>query len=224
MKLKRILSIPIFSVIFVVGFVYYITVFIFIEDCYGLSSPEGSWKAMIFTLLGALFSFSFCVCVLTDPGGVPSQFLPDMEENPVSDQENKTTAVQQRHCDKCSTYKPPRAHHCRVCRRCVLRMDHHCVWINNCVGLRNYKAFVVLVVYATITCAYSLITILCCALRKDWDFSGRMPLKIFYITSGMMVLGLTLTMGTLLSWHIYLMARNMTTIEVTSSYTVTYIL
>lgn len=27
-----------------------------------------------------------------------------------------------RYCQKCSHYKPPRAHHCRVCKRCVLRM------------------------------------------------------------------------------------------------------
>jgi hypothetical protein len=31
-----------------------------------------------------------------------------------------------RFCKKCSHYKPPRSHHCRVCDRCVLRMDHHC--------------------------------------------------------------------------------------------------
>ena len=27
-----------------------------------------------------------------------------------------------RYCQKCRAYKPPRAHHCRVCQRCVLRM------------------------------------------------------------------------------------------------------
>ncbi|KAL3523490.1 hypothetical protein ACH5RR_016324 [Cinchona calisaya] len=213
MKLSRILSIPVFSVIFVVGFVYYVTIFIFIEDCFGLNSLEGSRNAMIFTFFAFLLLFSFFVCVLTDPGGVPSGFVPDVEESLLSNQENKNSRVYQRHCDKCSAHKPPRAHHCRVCRRCILRMDHHCVWINNCVGHRNYKSFVVLVFYATIASGYSLIMILNCALQKDLDFSGKMPLKIFYITCGLMILGLTLTLGTLLSWHIYLISRNMTTIE-----------
>uniref|UniRef100_A0A3P9P9S0 Palmitoyltransferase n=1 Tax=Poecilia reticulata TaxID=8081 RepID=A0A3P9P9S0_POERE len=30
-------------------------------------------------------------------------------------------------CSRCEIYRPPRAHHCRVCQRCIRRMDHHCV-------------------------------------------------------------------------------------------------
>ena len=28
-------------------------------------------------------------------------------------------------CKKCHVSRPARSHHCSICRRCVLRMDHH---------------------------------------------------------------------------------------------------
>lgn len=29
-------------------------------------------------------------------------------------------------CTKCDIMRPPRAHHCKICQKCVLRFDHHC--------------------------------------------------------------------------------------------------
>lgn len=36
--------------------------------------------------------------------------------------------------------------HCRACDKCVIGFDHHCVWLNCCIGLRNYKQFFSLLV------------------------------------------------------------------------------
>jgi palmitoyltransferase ZDHHC2/15/20 len=44
-------------------------------------------------------------------------------------------------CEFCDKFKFERTSHCRVCNICVLRRDHHCVWIGNCVGLNNNQYF-----------------------------------------------------------------------------------
>jgi ribosomal protein L40E len=32
-------------------------------------------------------------------------------------------------CLKCHARRPPRAHHCKVCQKCVVRYDHHCKYV-----------------------------------------------------------------------------------------------
>jgi hypothetical protein len=44
-------------------------------------------------------------------------------------------------CEPCRNWRPARAHHCSRCKRCVLLMDHHCVWIGQCVGANNLRYF-----------------------------------------------------------------------------------
>lgn len=57
-------------------------------------------------------------------------------------------------CATCHLLKPPRSKHCSICKTCVARMDHHCVWMNNCLGRGNYRWFLALLLSATVLIAY----------------------------------------------------------------------
>ena len=47
-------------------------------------------------------------------------------------------------CRTCHFEKPARSKHCKICKVCIVRQDHHCIWINNCVGYGNYHWFMLI--------------------------------------------------------------------------------
>jgi hypothetical protein len=54
-----------------------------------------------------------------------------------------------RFCIVCAKFKPERSHHCRQTGKCVLKMDHFCNWLSNCIGYKNYKFFLVFILYSS---------------------------------------------------------------------------
>ncbi|OMP88537.1 Palmitoyltransferase swf1 [Diplodia seriata] len=57
-------------------------------------------------------------------------------------------------CRTCHLPKPARSKHCPICKTCVARMDHHCIWVNNCVGRENYRWFLALLLSTTLVLLY----------------------------------------------------------------------
>lgn len=120
-----------------------------------------------------------------------------------------------RYCKKCRTVKPDRTHHCSTCGRCVLKMDHHCPWLATCVGLHNYKPFLLFLVYTSLFCW------LCFFVSGSWVWAAilddermREGMKVIN-TILLAVLGgiIGLVLSAFTGWHVYLAVTGQTTIE-----------
>merc|ERR1719191_358219 len=119
---------------------------------------------------------------------------------------------ERRYCKWCGKYKPDRCHHCRVCRTCILKMDHHCPWIYNCVGFRNHKYFFLLLLYAVIACnlvAFTMFESVQRSVDANAPFLSMFALLFGETLSSFLAILVTCFFG----FHIWLMMKAMTTIE-----------
>ncbi|KAL7342987.1 zf-DHHC-domain-containing protein [Rhodotorula toruloides] len=115
------------------------------------------WRILApFNALLALVFLNYGLTARTDPGTVPQGWEPDWRLVEAGQVEVNKRTGGPRFCRTCRVYKPPRAHHCRQCGRCILRMDHHCPWVNNCVGHHNYAHFLRFLFFVDVACSYHL--------------------------------------------------------------------
>lgn len=69
--------------------------------------------------------------MVTDPGAVPREATPlpedeggGLEEGTGADGQGDGGGNRRvrKYCRRCNGFKPPRAHHCSICRRCIIKM------------------------------------------------------------------------------------------------------
>jgi len=133
-------------------------------------------------VLSYLMMVSFPLASFTNPGIIPRN-----DKMPSEVQEHKNLqglpnprylringrTVKQKFCHTCLIFRPPRSKHCLYCDNCVLRFDHHCTWLGNCVGLHNYKYFVCLIYCATIFLFECIIVVFCVFNQTASSTSGN---------------------------------------------------
>ena len=181
----------------------------------------------LFFLFNSLYNYYKCVTTSpgypptsgeVEEGGESSALSNKLWNNPGTlDDEDEIRRIRYKQrtygvCGKCERIRPPRTHHCSVCKCCVLKMDHHCPWIYNCVGYRNPKYFYLFLLHVFLVDVFFVSTCWAPAMsafRAPMADPARPWLIMTFLTAGI----LCIAIGVFLAFHTYLILRNMTTIE-----------
>jgi len=199
---------PVLFIIAIVSWAYFVYVVMLQAPLFVQKPFCTTLELLGFHILFAFFLVSYFRTVITNPGEIPQDF-PEEGENVILERTEEGTL---RECVKCKKKKPDRSHHCSICGKCTLKMDHHCPWVNNCVGFRNYKFFVLFLTYTVVLCLYvaftSLPWILANAFVKEIGGYNIQIVMLFFVTS-------VFSLGILLFsiQHYRLILVNVTTIE-----------
>lgn len=125
--------------------------------------PPSYGHLVLFETLFILTVVSHLRTVFTDPGVVPRGKPDDQTQHHIMYQNYPIAPFPQQppntnicKAPDCLSVRPDRAHHCSTCKRCIRKMDHHCPWVNNCIGERNQKFFVLFTLFTFLTALHAL--------------------------------------------------------------------
>lgn len=184
-----------------------------------------------FNLLWLMSIWSYLRTQCSDPGMVPDrwhQFVQSTAGIQVVTSHHAWQPGRATTCKKCGgRARPERAHHCSICRICVLRMDHHCPWIGNCIGFRNYKFFLLLGLYSCVSCffafASALPELVYCATGwcmgatnadgRAWRYHWSSVEGALFLGMGVAALAVFVLLCLMLASHLPLAFQNLTSIE-----------
>ncbi|XP_077063015.1 palmitoyltransferase ZDHHC12-A [Siphateles boraxobius] len=182
---------------------------------------------VMFSALVLLSVLLYFTVSLMDPGFVLSDndtkgasVVCDEELEKMIPQEQ--SSLKQRRCGFCFLLQPMRARHCRTCKRCVRRFDHHCPWIDNCVGERNHRWFLLYLCVQFAAVCWALQAawsgVVFTASWQEWFSRNGFLLGAIGVTGVFSVVVLLL-----LCIHLYLASANTTTWEFMSRHRIVYL-
>jgi hypothetical protein len=143
---------------------------------------------------------------------------------------NPTSAENQIYCHLCETRVHSSSKHCTHCRKCIVRFDHHCKWLNTCIGAKNYGYFLLVLTSIGVLTSISLALSISFLIESFADLNGiearirhgerrndyvltTIGVQTVSVISTALLLPLVLLVYQLAGFHAMLLYRGLTTYD-----------
>ncbi|KAK1118512.1 hypothetical protein K0M31_014823 [Melipona bicolor] len=132
----------------------WIVILIIVVNTFAILTPllEPNLRPVFSIVIAAIFLTHICshlTVLLLDPADPRVRSQPTNKVLPEFDRQKHSHVIENGRCHLCNiTTESKRTKHCSICNKCIVRFDHHCKWLNNCIGARNYRAFLVCLISA----------------------------------------------------------------------------
>uniref|UniRef100_A0A673GPG2 Palmitoyltransferase n=1 Tax=Sinocyclocheilus rhinocerous TaxID=307959 RepID=A0A673GPG2_9TELE len=224
--------IPVLFISLIVAWSYYAYVVLLCIDTIE-NMGEKIVYVLVYHVLFIMFVWSYWQTIFTKPMNPLKEFhlshsdkeLLEREDRRESQQEilrriakdlpiyTRTMSGAIRYCDRCLLLKPDRCHHCSACDMCILKMDHHCPWVNNCVGFANYKFFMLFLAYSLLYCLFVTATDLQYFIQF-WtnglpDTQAKFHIMFLFFAASTF----SVSLAFLFAYHCWLVCKNRSTLE-----------
>ncbi|WFD32076.1 protein S-acyltransferase [Malassezia sp. CBS 17886] len=112
--------------------------------------------------------------------------------------------------------KPERAHHCRTCKACVLKYDHHCPWINQCVGVGNERYFILFMLWFAVGTAFYCVAgwpLARSIMWAEYEWPSQTVPRILFLVIYALCAVMGFAVLILACWHLAMVMRGETSVE-----------
>ncbi|CAF0806712.1 unnamed protein product [Rotaria sordida] len=202
--------------------------------CVNISTHPWQWLSIVISSIIILpFLIAFIILTFLDP---VEDAVINQSHGPKANFDRRVHqhVITNFYCNICEVHVTANAKHCSSCNKCIYSFDHHCIWLNTCIGGKNYRLFFSMLILIVLGTLFIFLNSLLQFIGTFQDTSSRINLKPYYsidqyailmipsskiafqvisaIVAAISLISCGMT-GYLLAFHIYLCYNHITTYD-----------
>lgn len=144
-------------------------------------SPMAIIAILLYTIIFFFLIVSYFGIIIQGPGYLPFDYAIHHKTDLTWEEQKATFAIFKQEVDFArENNRPPRSSFSFLARRFVLRADHYCVWTESWIGLRNYRYFLLMTLYAFL---FAFLYIISLHWRASYLYNHNDKMKIIHYIS-----------------------------------------